>query len=608
MSWVLQAETSGKEPEHDDFLTTNEYLRPWRGLNWIDPPFMKTVILPLSVLEVLEARFAPAGLVTLNLTAAGALTITGDALDNDFIITESGDQWAISSLPGGTTEFRLNGGPVQSALVFDAPQSVRAMLGGGNDEMVLDGVLIPKTLNVNMGDGNDILDLSSTTVFGATRVVMGNGNDFFTAGGDLYFGKGMNVTMGRGANTFEVNATTLLSDGNILATAGGTAFEGQMFAFSAGLGEVNGSLTLRTTTASFTDFEIGGFTDDSLVVTKGMTLQSAAGSDIVTLRGDLFVGGVFAMRLGNGNNSVVTTDLDELATRGLVYTGGSGSDHFMLEAREVIIDGNFTFTGGAGTNTLDLFTSEYLGITQNLTYRGGAGDDLFIVDGPEVFVARTVSMVAGAGSNALLVDALEGDFGSLRYTGGAGSDLVDIGQFEGGSDLIAIYGPVTLRLGAGAADVQFRHADIFGNLSITTGAAFGLVDDIRLFESEFRGNVNINMTGRADSYVEVRNGIFDRNVTIRTGAGFDEVRFDTDVTVPGIYSWFDGYVRIYLGAGDDVFYAGSNPAVENVGNDFNWYVDVYGGAGYDTAYFIDPVYNNGFNGPAPWLSSIEDYA
>ncbi|MEN3941828.1 hypothetical protein WJU23_11085 [Prosthecobacter sp. SYSU 5D2] len=569
---------------------------------------MKTADLPFSVLEVLEARFAPAGLVSLNLTAAGALSITGDAQNNDFIITESGDQWTISSLPGGTTEFSLNGGAAQSVLTFDAPDSVKATLGGGNDEMVLDGVLIPKTLNINTGDGDDIVELASASIFGTTKVVMGNGNDLFTAGGELYFAKGMNVNLGKGANTFDVSADTLLSDGNILATAGGTAFEGQLFAFSTGIGEVNGSLTMRTTTASFTDFIVGDFGSDSLVVTKAMTLQSAAGEDIVTLRGDLFVEGVFSMRLGNGNNSVVTTDLDELGASGLTYKGGSGVDYFLLEARDVVVDGHFAFTGGAGTNTLDLFTSEYLGITKNLTYKGGTGDDTFIVDGPTAVVTGTVSMAGSSGSNFMGINAVEGDFGSLRYTGGAGYDLVDVGEFEGGSDLISIYGPVSLRLGAGDADVQILHADIFGNLTITTNAAFGFVDEVRLFESDFRGNVNVNMSGSADSYVEVRNGIFDRNVTVSTGRGFDEIRFDTDTTVPGIYSWFDGYVRINMGAGDDIFYAGSNPAVENVGNDFNWYVDVYGGTGYDIAYFIDPVYNNGFNGPAPWVSSIEDLA
>ena len=573
-----------------------------------NPPHMKTVTLPLSVIESLEARLAPAGLVALNLSAAGALSITGDNLDNDFTITETGDLWTISSLPGGTTQFSLNGGAQQSAITFDAPLSVKAVLGGGNDEMVLDGVLIPKTLNVNTGDGNDILDLTSTSIGSTVSVTMGNGNDLFTAGGDLYFARGMSVNLGKGANSFDINADTLLSDGNISATAAGTAFEGQAFLVKTGVGEVNGSLTLRTTTASFTDFEIGEFGDDSLVVTKGMTLQSAAGEDIVTLRGDLFVGGLFAMRMGNGDNTVFTTDLDELATGGLTYVGGTGVDDFLLEARDVVIDGNFAFTGGSGTNSLDLFNSEYLGITKSLTYKGGTGQDSFVVDGPEVIVLGSVSMAGSSGFNFMGIDATLADFGSLRYTGGAGDDLVDIGQPDGDSALVTIYGAATLSLGSGGADVQIIDTDIRGNFSISTSAAFGFADSIRLTDSDFRGNVSLRMTGQADSYVEIRDGIFYRNVTVSTGAGFDEVRFDTAAEGSQIYSEFDGYVTVNLGSGDDVFFAGSNPAVETVGNDFNWYVDVYGGTGYDTAYFINPVYNNGFNGPVPWISSIEDYA
>lgn len=569
---------------------------------------MKTFAPALNVIESLEARLAPAGLVTLNISAAGALTVTGDTFDNEFTITESGDLWTISSLPGSGTEFQLNGGATQSAITFDAPLSLKATLGDGNDEMVLDGLTIAKTLNVNSGDGNDVVDLTSTAIFGTAKVTMGNGDDTLSAGGDLYFGRGMSVVLGKGENTFDVNAVTLLSDGNISATAAGLVTENQIFALKTGVGEVNGSVSLRTTTASFTDFEIGDSVADSLVVTKGMTLKSAAGDDLVTLQGDIIVGGVFAMQMGNGNNEVVTTNVDELAVRGLSYTGGTGDDYFLLEARDVIVDGNFNFTAGSGTNTLDLFTSEYLGITKNLAYKGGIGQDSFIVDGPEVIVTGLVSMAGSSGFNFMGIDAIEADFGRLSYTGGAGDDLVDIGQPEGGSDLVTVYGATTIRMGAGNADLQVLHAAFLGNLTITTAAGFGQGDEVRLFNSEFVGNVLVSMTGRADSYVEVSDGIFDRNVTVNTGAGFDEVRFDTTTEGSLEYSWWDGYVRVNLGSGDDVFYAGSNPAVENVGNDFNWYVDVIGGAGFDTALFIHPDYNNGFNGPVPWLSGVEDYA
>ncbi|TDU67234.1 hypothetical protein EI77_03436 [Prosthecobacter fusiformis] len=572
---------------------------------------MKTVSPNLSVIESLEARLAPAGVVALTLSASGALTITGDVHANDFTITESGDLWTITSQTG-TTDFKFNNGAEMSAITFDAPLSVKATLGDGDDVMVLDGVLIPKTLNVNTGNGNDIVDLTSTAIFSTATVAMGNGDDTFTGGGDLYFAKGFSVTLGAGANTFDVNADTLLSEGNISATAGGTILEDQAFILKAGVGEIFGSLTLRTTIGSSTEFEIGELLSDSLLVTKAMTLQSAAGSDDVTLRGDLMVGGVLSLKMGNGNNLIYTDELDQLSTKGLAYTGGTGLDDFRLEAREVIVDGSFTFSGSSGENYLDLLTTEYLGITKGLTYTGGVGQDSLVIGGPEVVVIGQVKMTGSNGFNYLGIDATWADLGSLAYSGGTGADLVEIGHLEGDSELVTVYGGMSLAMSSGDSEVHLLDTYIRGNLSITTKAALGYLDNIWLLDSDFDGSVSVNMSGTADSYVEVRDGIFNGNVTLRTGAGYDEVRFDTDIDSSSIYSEWNGYVRVYLGSGDDEFYAGGTPTqstVGHVGNDFNYYVDVYGDAGYDTAYFMSTAdYNNGFNYDDPWIFSIEDYA
>ena len=436
---------------------------------------------------------------------------------------------------------------------------MKAVLGDGHDEMLLSGVTLTGALNVNTGNGDDIVDLTSTTLWKTAKITLGDGDDYFTAGGDLYFGKGLNVNLGKGANTFDVNAVTLLSDGSISAVAGGGLGEGQAFIFKTGIGEIHGALTLKTTTGSYTDFEIGDSVDDYLSVSKGMTLQSAGGEDIVILRGDLDIGGLLALRLGQGDNSVITTNVDQLYANALTYTGGKGNDEFILEGRDV-------------------------------------------------YVAKNISMNASSGDNVFGLNATEADLGGVKYSGGADSDIVDIGQFEGDSDLISVAGAVTVNTGAGSSDVQVRDADIRGSLRITTNAGFGQVDTIQLLDSDFRGAVNINMQGRADSDVVVRDGVFDRNVTVNTGVGDDYIQFDTDTEVSSSYTYFDGYVRVFMGAGNDVFLAGHNPAVDTVGNDFNGFLDVYGGSGYDRAYFIDSeAYNNGFNGGDPWVFQMEEY-
>jgi hypothetical protein len=215
-------------------------------------------------------------------------------------------------------------------------------------------------------------------------------------------------------------------------------------------------------------------------------------------------------------------------------------------------------------------------------------------------------MAVSSGNNAFGLNAVSGSVGAFSYSAAAGNDVVDVGESTGVSSLVTVRGNVSINTGAGSADVMVRDADIYGNLTVNTAVAFGGIDIVRLIDSDFRGNVGINLTGGAESDVIVRDGIFDRAVTINTGGGDDYVAFDTDTDVSSIYSIFDGYVRINLGAGNDIFAAGSNPAVDTVGNDFNSYVDVNGGTGYDRAYFMHFDYNNGFNGPLPWTYSVEE--
>jgi hypothetical protein len=567
---------------------------------------MKKTSTSSSVLESLESRLAPAGIVSLSLSTSGALTIAGDALANDLQITESGNDWTIASQVGGDTLFEMNGGPALSSITFAAPLSLKASLGAGNDDMLISEAIIPGAVSIDGGEGDDIVDLTSTSIGGATAIRLGNGHDYFTAGGDLFFAKGFSVDLGTGQNTFDVNATTLLSNGSISAVAGGSAVEQQTFILAAELGDVKGSVTLRTSTASFTDFEIGALTDDSLRVTGNLTLTAAAGDDLVTLAGNIETLGAFAIGLGHGANSVLTDDAALIKANALSYAGGSHQDSVTFANEVLQVTGNMSFNGGAGTNLLDLNPASALSIGGRLSYSGGNGNDALIIDGPSVIIGGAVSMAVSSGNNAFGLNAVSGSVGAFSYSAAAGNDVVDVGESTGVSSLVTVRGNVSINTGAGSADVMVRDADIYGNLTVNTAVAFGGIDIVRLIDSDFRGNVGINLTGGAESDVIVRDGIFDRAVTINTGGGDDYVAFDTDTDVSSIYSIFDGYVRINLGAGNDIFAAGSNPAVDTVGNDFNSYVDVNGGTGYDRAYFMHFDYNNGFNGPLPWTYSVEE--
>ena len=416
-----------------------------------------------SVLEILESRLAPAGLVTLSLTPAGALTLTGDALANDLQITDvGGGFWNIAPTAGGTTLFRMNGGPALAAITFAAPLSVTGNLGAGNDVAELSGLNVAKTLTLNGNDGNDSIllsgvgiggaavvdtgagnddvDFTSTDFFSTSTVRMGTGADYFTAGGDLFFGRGLNVDLGTGQNTFDVNAVTLQSNGALSAVGGGTAVEAQAFILATGTGVVNGALTLRTSTASPTTFEIGSQAGDSLQITGAMTLQSGTGTDNVILREALRVGGTLGISLSNGANSVQTGDLITLNAGHLSYTGGTGQDSVTFASDTVNVTGNLSFNGGAGTNLLDLNPAVSLRIGGGLSYSGSTGNDTLLIDGPDAMIGGLVNMNASSGNNALGFDATVGSAGALTYLGGAGNDVVDVGENSGASSLITIRG------------------------------------------------------------------------------------------------------------------------------------------------------------------------
>ena len=562
---------------------------------------------PVSLLESLEQRLAPAGLVSLHLSSGGELTISGDEAANDLQITQTGGTWNISAQAGGDTLFSLNGGAAQSAVALAAPTSVQARLGDGHDDLLLDGVSLSGKLRIDGGDGNDTVDFTGTSLSGSVEVRLGDGADYFTAGGALFFGRSLKVDLGAGANTFEINASSLDVLGSLSATARGSELEAQEFILAAGDGRVEGDVTLRSSAAgSPTTFEIGDLADDVLEVGGFLKLQSGGGQDEVFLAGDLEVGERLWFKLGNGLNTVDSEDLGRLEAGRLSYSGGRDADDVILAGTDLFVEGDLSFSGGAGSNRLDLLPTDTLTINGELRYSGAAGDDVLIVDSADAYVFGSIRMSAASGNNAFGLNAVLADVGGVRYTGGSGSDVVDVGQFEGASSLVNVFGSVKVNTGSGAADVLIRDADIRGSLQVTTQAAFGLTDTVRILDSDVRGTATLNLNGSADSDVVVRDGIFDRAVFINTGAGDDYVALDTDTEVSSIYSFFDGYVRIRLGSGNDILAAGNSAQVETVGNDFNSYVDVIGGSGYDKAYFIDPVYYNGFNGPAPWTYGVEE--
>lgn len=579
------------------------------------------------VVESLEPRLAPAGVVMLSL-ANGVLTVGGDTSDNDLQITDSGGgTWTIGPTVGGTTQFRLNGGPALPAVTFAAPLSVRATLGAGNDTMdllsvdvtgaftaygndgddsfLLSGVAVGGAVLMDSGAGADEIDFTTSDFAGTVTVRMGTGGDYFTAGGDLFFNRGFSVDLGTGANTFDINAESLQSNGSISAVAAGTAVETQAFLLATGNGGVAGNVTLRTASSSPTYVDIGDVAGDSLSVQGGLTIVTGGGNDQVLIDRNLTVGGALNLSLGSGFNQVTTPDLASLTAGALTFTGGTGRDEVSIGGATVAVTGNVTMNAGSGDNFLDLYQTTSLRVGGGVTYLGSIHSDDLIIDGADVAIGGRVTFYGSHGTNSLGFNAVVGSAGSLVYNGGAGSDVADVGQFEGDSTLITVFGNVSITTGAGSSEVTVRDASIYGSLTVSTAAGWGYVDTVQVLESDVGLNTYINLIGWAESDVVVRDSTFGGAFTAATGGGDDYVMLDTDSDGSSMYSEFNGPVRIYLGAGNDIIAAGKAPTVATVGADFNDIVYLDGGTGYDYGYLVHPDYNNQFFGGDPYGRNME---
>ncbi len=153
-----------------------------------------------SLIEPLETRVAPAGLITATF-AGGILTLTGDAAANDIDVTGTGQDFITITGIGGTT-IALNGAAAAATASFTGTiKAINGNLGVGNDRVNLN-VLTLGSLSLEGGDGNDSLIFTNSVATGPVKFVGGNNDDTFSAAGALFkVGGALTLDMGDGANT-----------------------------------------------------------------------------------------------------------------------------------------------------------------------------------------------------------------------------------------------------------------------------------------------------------------------------------------------------------------------------------------------------------------------
>ena len=478
------------------------------------------------MIEVLESRIAPAGIVTASL-AGGNLTLTGDGADNQIHIEPiGGGDFMIQGLNG--TTFVNEQGPTPFFFITNLPiLGLKVDLGGGNDSFDATGLRAVGASKLSGGDGNDTFTLNNFTDLGAVTIDGGMGDDAVTFGGS-YTVLRSKVTFtdagGNNALSFGAKTTTLTS-----------------IAYTGGAGDdsiTSTGLVLRGTsiTANFGDGgAVMSFQGQSVSLSSiSMTCGAVGAGTQQILEADVenfaVASGVTAVLDPAAPGHAVDAGVDlSAADTGriggtLKVTGGGGPVLLGLSGPEFTVGSALTFQPGAtGVGHLNL-DSGIIKVAGDLTFLGTAQNDTFHISSLSFTAAKKTVLQLGNGDNAAEVSATHSVFtGGLQYVGGNGEDTLEItGSMRGGAisaqmgtnaDALTFNGALVavasiVATGADAAGSQL-HATIFGTevkiktgITVTGGLGITTVD-LGQQGMNFSAGTDLNFTSTSEMQVEL---------------------------------------------------------------------------------------------------------
>jgi Ca2+-binding RTX toxin-like protein len=312
-------------------------------------------------------------------------------------------------------------------------------LTGGADRDIINGGAGADTINYVIGDGQDAVD-------------GGAGNDT------------MNITGTAGANTLDV----LFNGTSITLFDGSTAVNVENF-------DVN--LLAGNDTLSY-DPAGGDVTTANIIV----NLQAGTASGFSS------IAGIENVVAGSGNDTVRGNNLAN------TLNGGAGDDRFVAFNN----DGNDTYIGGLGTDTLDLSATNAAATVSTVSAQSAriGNDSLNSIEniigsqgGDTIIMGGGVNVIDGAGG----ADTINAGGGNDIITGGAGND----------------------NLNGGAGNDTFIFASGFGADTITGFDALAAGGQDRLQLNSSLGvtlatfNTMVNITGSAGNTVVSIVGLTD---------------------------------------------------------------------------------------------------
>ncbi|MES2735617.1 MAG: hypothetical protein V4672_04815 [Verrucomicrobiota bacterium] len=557
-----------------------------------------------SVLELLEPRLAPAGVIAVSVNAGGTLVLgTVAGLDGDEKVSISRlDDGSYQLTPEAGVQLRIGG------LNFTTPQVISgvtagltANLGAGEDAVTLNNAFFTKAVSINLGGGNNAFTMTDSNIGGAFTFIGGDGVDvvtfsgaFATVGGaatiklgggaDDVFGTadrlnfGLGLTIDGGVGNDEVRLAN--SDGDDLSVLGN-------FTFVGGAGDDLLSL---------------GFANAGVMISGALKLTDVSGNETVQFVGSRFDVGALSLLAGSGNNNFSSSATDFYVAKTLQWASGSGTDDVDFNGSHLRVGGavSISLGNGGGDGELTPANTLYVGGTVMIS-GSGAGRDLE-VSADNVFIGGKVTLTAGAGDGNASIFALNGMFlggganltcgagdtnliiggnfrlvsnGSLTLTNGGGLGVASV--FVGGvSTASTINGAVTLKGGSSARLDMMGTVSGAVNISAASlsAASSVLIDTSPAGTLHIGGAVKLStptLAGQTGS-ITINGAILDNTLTVMGGAGVEILNINN--------SFLNKAVTASLGAGNDFFRLEQENSVG--ASHYRGTVMLKGGAGVDT--------------------------
>lgn len=601
------------------------------------------------VLELLEPRLAPAGVVTVSLSASGVLTLAGDGLDNQVTVSANEDgSWSLRDLSqdGSDTTFRYKGQET-AELTFTSPlRSIQANLKAGADELTLQGLTLAGS--VVLGDtaeaAADIFTFLGNTIQGPVKISTGGGEDVVRMQGNHLAGR-LSIHTGAGADTIALHEGLY---GSISANLGGSV-GGDFESFSMMSNEAN--ITVRgNVSVRFTGKAEGSaaFHAPALSIQGNLQVHSdqynsyvsvgVQGTGTVPGTGTVFIGGNLVHAGSSGYKELKLQSSGDFTVGGdLIYQAGKMYNQFRAVVGEDLTLGDVKLHAGQGvliaTMRADTATLDSLSLRGSARYSGLSlsGGDYLIkgnvnIDSPialnrndaetglqneAIFSIISDTLQIGGSLNVtsstpsldlttrVTLKASSGSLGHIRLQGGSSYEYFTLESTTVGG--LQVNGDVNLRYGSGVGDqTKIIGAIIHGDLAIRGGMTrAGEGRDVEIKSTTIHDRTSILQQDRAPATIHIQGSTFHGRLDVNTGGGDDYISLSAanNYGTP-IDNVFHQAVNIRLGSGTDHInldhraYAGQDSYLGSL--------RVHGGSGSDTLVLNEGV--NLFAIPPVWTS------